>query len=61
VEIRPFSMEIVRSIKMAVVDLSVNSQERPMEMINVLNSSEIPDSHESCENCAYAKQRAFHE
>jgi hypothetical protein len=31
------------------------------EMINVLNSSEIPDSHESCENCAYAKQRASHE
>ena len=35
-ETRPFSMEIVRSIKMAVVDLSVNSQERPMELINVL-------------------------
>ena len=31
------------------------------EMVNVLNSTEIPDSHESCENCAYAKQRASHE
>ena len=35
-EIRPFSMDIVRSIKMVVVDLSVNSQERPMEFINAL-------------------------
>ena len=33
---RLFSMEIVRSIKMAVVERSVNSQERPMEVINVL-------------------------
>ena len=35
-ENRPFSMEIVRSIKMAVVEWSVNSQERPMELIRVV-------------------------
>jgi len=28
------------------------------EMINVMNSFDIPQSHESCENCAYARQRS---
>ena len=28
------------------------------KMIDVMNSSEIPNSHESCENCAYARQRS---
>jgi len=27
-------------------------------MINVMNSNEIPESHKSCENCAYARQRS---
>ena len=35
-ENRPFSIEISRSMKMAVVEWSVNSQERPMELINVV-------------------------
>ena len=28
------------------------------KMIDVMNSTEIPNSHESCENCAYARQRS---
>ena len=35
-ENRLFLMEIVRSITMAVLEQSVNSQERPMELINVV-------------------------
>ena len=35
-ENRPFLMEIVRSIKMAVVESLLNSQERPMELISVV-------------------------
>ena len=35
----PCSMEIVRSMKMAVVERSVNSQVRPMLLISVLNCS----------------------
>ena len=35
-EILPFSMVIVRSIKMAVVERSVNSHDRPMELISVV-------------------------
>ena len=27
------------------------------EMIKTMNSNTLPDSHESCENCAYARQR----
>ena len=27
------------------------------EMIKTMNSNTVPDSHESCENCAYAKVR----
>jgi hypothetical protein len=27
------------------------------QMIKVMNQNNIPDSHESCENCAYAKAR----
>jgi len=27
------------------------------EMINLMNSSQIPDAHSSCKNCAYAAQR----
>ena len=27
------------------------------EMINTMNANNVPDSHESCENCAYAKAR----
>jgi len=26
-------------------------------MIDCINSDQIPESHMSCENCAYAKQR----
>ena len=29
------------------------------KMIDMMNSSEIPNSHESCENCAYARQRSI--
>ena len=28
------------------------------DMINLMNNDEIPDSHPSCENCAYARQRS---
>ena len=28
------------------------------DMITLLNSTEIPDGHPSCKNCAYAKRRA---
>jgi hypothetical protein len=28
------------------------------DMINVMNQKTIPDGHESCENCAYARERA---
>ena len=28
------------------------------QMIDVINSDKIPDSHTSCENCAYARQRS---
>lgn len=28
------------------------------KMIDTMNSDNIPDSHESCENCAYARQRS---
>ena len=28
------------------------------DMINVMNQKTIPDSHESCENCAYTRERA---
>lgn len=28
------------------------------KMIDTMNSENIPDSHESCENCAYARQRS---
>jgi len=31
------------------------------EMISVINSNKLPDSNESCENYAYAKQRASFE
>ena len=37
VENLPFTMVIVRSIKMAVVERSVNSHDRPMELISVVN------------------------
>ena len=29
------------------------------EMIEVLNSTDVPDAHESCKNCAYAYQRSL--
>ena len=29
------------------------------KMIDLMNSKEIPKSHESCENCAYSKQRTM--
>ena len=29
------------------------------EMIAVMNQDKIPDSNESCENCAYVKERAI--
>ena len=31
------------------------------EMISVLNSTDIPSPNPSCENCAYAQQRAIAE
>ena len=33
-------------------------EEDIQEMINVMNSNAIPESHKSCENCAYARQRS---
>ena len=33
--------------------------DRVQNMIDVMNSSKIPDSNPSCKNCAYAKQRAM--
>ena len=35
-EICPFLIVIVRSMKIAVVERSVNSQDRPMELISVV-------------------------
>ncbi len=29
------------------------------EMINLMNQNNIPSSHESCENCAYSRERSF--
>ena len=31
------------------------------EMITLMNQKEVPEGHESCENCAYARQRALYE
>jgi len=31
--------------------------EQVQSMINCMNSDKLPDSHMSCENCAYARQR----
>jgi len=31
------------------------------EMITLMNQKEVPLGNESCENCAYARQRASHE
>ena len=33
-------------------------EERVRKMIDVLNSTKLPDPTPSCENCAYAHQRA---
>jgi|TARA_B100001964_G_scaffold94400_1_gene105862 hypothetical protein len=33
-------------------------EDKIQKMINVMNSEKVPDSNESCENCAYAKQRS---
>ena len=35
--------------------------EKIREMIALINQEEVPVGHESCENCAYARQRASHE
>ena len=35
--------------------------EKVLAMIEILNSSVLPDSNESCETCAYAHQRALNE
>jgi len=32
-----------------------------IEMITLLNSEELPERNNSCENCAYAHQRAIKE
>ena len=29
------------------------------EMINLLNNNNIPDTNQSCKNCAYARQRSL--
>jgi hypothetical protein len=36
-------------------------EEKVLEMIQVLNSHEMPESNPSCENCAYALQRTISE
>ena len=33
--------------------------EQVQNMIDCMNSDKLPESHVSCENCAYAKQRNF--
>ena len=33
-------------------------EDKIQKMINVMNSEKVPDSNESCVNCAYAKQRS---
>ena len=33
-------------------------EEDIQEMINVMNSNDIPKSHKICETCAYARQRS---
>jgi len=36
-------------------------EEKVLEMIQLLNSEEMPESNPSCENCAYAQQRTMSE
>ena len=36
-------------------------EEKVTEMIALLNSEELPEINSSCENCAYAHQRAIKE
>ena len=31
------------------------------KMIDVMNSNRVPESNESCENCAYARQRSSYD
>ena len=35
--------------------------EKVKEMIKLMNQEEVPERHESCENCAYAKERSLFE
>lgn len=35
--------------------------EKIEEMIRLMNSEKLPESNESCENCAYARERILHE
>ena len=35
--------------------------EKVASMIDLINADEIPSSNGSCENCAYARQRATHD
>ena len=34
------------------------SEDEIQKMIDVMNTDNIPESHLSCENCAYARQRS---
>ena len=36
-------------------------EEKVIEMIEILNSEELPEINSSCENCAYAHQRTIKE
>ena len=33
-------------------------EDKIQKMIDIMNSEKVPDSNESCENCAYARQRS---
>ena len=44
-----------------LIPYSWNSEwipEKVTEMIELLNSAEVPEAHFSCKNCAYARQRS---
>ena len=33
-------------------------EDKIQKMIDIMNSEKVPDSNESCENCAYARLRS---
>ena len=36
-------------------------EDKIQKMIDTMNSTKIPEGHESCKNCAYARQRSVYD